>query len=86
MDDLISRSALLDQLSKYFFLHDGNDFMDVMRKVANAPAVDTVAVVRCKDCKWRNTKGCIYVRTLAASREDDDYCSDGERREENAAD
>lgn len=39
-------------------------------------------VVRCKDCKWRNTQGCIYTRNPAVSREDHDYCSDGEKKEE----
>jgi hypothetical protein len=38
-------------------------------------------VVRCKDCKWRNTKGCPYMNFNAAEREAEDYCSDGERKD-----
>lgn len=38
--------------------------------------------VRCKDCKWRNTKGCPYINFNASAREDSDFCSDGERRTE----
>lgn len=40
-----------------------------------------VEVVRCKNCKWRNTSGCPYMNFKAAARDDDDYCSDGERKE-----
>ena len=47
---------------------------------------DLVEVVRCKDCKLRDTDGCYMsffddtgdVFTLA---EDNDFCSYGERRE-----
>ena len=40
-----------------------------------------VRVVRCKDCKWRNTRGCPYMNFNAAVRDDFDYCSDGERKD-----
>ena len=43
--------------------------------------VDAVEVVRCKDCKWRNTKGCPYMNFNAAMRGDFDFCSDGERKD-----
>lgn len=39
--------------------------------------VDVVPVVRCKVCKWRNTRGCPYMNFNAAVRDDSDYCSDG---------
>ena len=42
---------------------------------------DFVMVVRCEDCKWRNTEGCIYP---SANRADYDYCSDGERKKDDA--
>jgi hypothetical protein len=45
------------------------------------PYVDAVEVVRCKDCKWRNTRGCPYMNFNAAVRDDSDYCSDGERKD-----
>jgi hypothetical protein len=41
--------------------------------------VDCVEVVRCKDCRWRNTKGCPYMNFNAVARADNDYCSDGEK-------
>lgn len=49
--------------------------------IADAPTIDAVEVVRCKDCRWRNTKGCPYKNFKAAERDDDDFCSDGERKD-----
>lgn len=37
--------------------------------------------VRCKDCKWRNTRACPYMLFNAVARTDKDYCSDGERKD-----
>ena len=51
------------------------------KAIVNAPTVDAVDVVRCKDCRWRNTKGCPYKNFKAAERDDDDFCSDGERKD-----
>ncbi len=44
------------------------------------PAADAAPVVWCRDCKWRNTKGCPYMNFNASARDDFDFCSDGERR------
>ena len=47
------------------------------KKIADAPTVDAVEVVRCKDCKHRYSDSwCEYV-------DDDDnfYCARGERKE-----
>lgn len=83
-NDLISRSALLDKLSKYFFLHDGNDFMEVMRIVANYSTVDAVEVVRCGECDLSNDSGCAegfcWCDKWNIGRFDNDYCSEGVRR------
>lgn len=48
----------------------------------DAPTVDAVEVVRCKDCKWRGRLGCA-VTIVDESDEpmDDDFCAWGERRE-----
>ena len=57
---------------------------DVLHHVWEAPAIDAVPVVRCKDCRFYDTPKnfkkpyCIrgaYVKVTA-----DDYCSKGERR------
>jgi hypothetical protein len=58
-NDLISRSALLEEFngiydrhfknSAYQFIHDF--FKAARRRINKAPAVDAVEVVRCKECK-----------------------------------
>lgn len=46
----------------------------------NAPTVDAVPVVRCKDCKFIHEKGYCTLVTGMTRIEPDDYCSRGERR------
>lgn len=48
--------------------------------IANAPTVDAVEVVRCKDCKKRNA--ILWCERSHLAVEDDDFCSRGERRED----
>ena len=51
--------------------------------VADAPAVDAVPVVKCKDCKYRDPEnkrcdcGCWHIPFIT---NDNDYCSYGEHR------
>ena len=47
----------------------------VENTIDNAPTVDAVEVVRCKDCKHR------YSSEFCECRPENDYCSDGERKE-----
>lgn len=58
------------------------------RMVADAPTVDAVPVVRCKDCKLYCYNGYAFGRPVKQCSvtgfedcEDDDFCSRGERRE-----
>lgn len=44
----------------------------------NAPAVDAVEVVRCKDCKHYKTIQCSCGCTVVSSEW---YCADGERKD-----
>lgn len=48
------------------------------------PTVDAVPVVRCKDCRywWEEERQCKGEMGFARHWEADDYCSNGERREE----
>lgn len=87
MSDLISRSALLDEIKDYQ--------MDVVAKatamyvIRNQPTVDAIPVVRCKDCfHWGNEKMsaetekvklCDYYYWPMYSEK---YCANGERRRE----
>ena len=67
---------------------------DAVCEIADAPTVDAVEVVRCKECKWfADSKGkdsgkscgygqCKYVAGLSWIICADDFCSSGERRGE----
>lgn len=65
----------------------------IQRLIADTPTVDAVPVVRCKDCKWFADNndgdwfGCWLFQTIQIIPEDapkpDDFCSYGERRENN---
>ena len=48
----------------------------------DAPTVDAVPVVRCKDCKAYE-KDCGYCEAMGFTCEQDDFCSYGERRTDN---
>ena len=58
-----------------------------MKHIDNAPTVDAVPVVRCRDCKHRGTDDCIFhIKGEPADEElllrlDNDFCSYGERKE-----
>jgi hypothetical protein len=89
---LIDANDLIDWLSKYTGFR-GNcenctdiDCLDciIENAIQNAPTVDAVEVVRCKDCT-RYKKGYCTIRkdgwgaTLMVGMTD--YCSDGERKD-----
>lgn len=82
-NDLISRSALLEE-SEYFSCYNPDcedtecEFSFVYTvDVRNAPAVDAVEVVRCRDCKHYMT---IFCTCDGCCISDDWFCADGERR------
>ena len=58
-----------------------------MKHIDNAPTVDAVPVVRCRECKHRGTDDCIFhIKGEPADEElllklDNDFCSYGERKE-----
>ena len=56
---------------------------DVKRSIDNAPTVDAVDVVRCGECKYRNTE---HFWLMCAGRQEDFFCAQGERRGNNAVD
>lgn len=67
---ILRRSAILTERTAF-----KHDLMD-------APTVDAVQVVRCKDCKWRGDIGCaITIVDESDGPMDEDFCSWGERRE-----
>lgn len=55
----------------------------VLEKLDALPTADAVEVVRCKDCKNRNSFFCPIEKESGTAHwfEDEDYCSFGERKE-----
>ena len=47
-------------------------------QIADAPTIDAVEVVRCKDCKYFKTRLCENKDNY-----DNWFCADGERKEDN---
>lgn len=95
MNDLISRSALLERLAfKRMGSMQRNTYPGLesaIAQVKKAPAVDAVEVVRCKDCK-HSYKGsphglmceCPVGGQNTSLLGGDDFCSCGERRADDA--
>ena len=86
MNDLISREALIEDIGKSV---EPFTVSMIYRHINNAPAVDAVPVVRCKDCvyfgldkenadldNWYH-----FCQNLSCGVKKMDYCSFGERRE-----
>ncbi len=86
MARLIDADALLDRK----FIRDGNTIF--CKKISavdidEAPTVDAVPVVRCKDCIHRDDGSCPMDENYPwHDTKSDDYCSYGERRCENEPD
>ena len=78
MSDYIKRDGVMMVLGQSKTLTDG------MRSVLMIPRADVVEVVRCKDCKKRNTRTCMMNNNVGMNKDlfDDDYCSSGEKKDE----
>ena len=49
--------------------------------IFDAPNIDAVPVVRCKDCKMRYPKDWKHCTLTGIPVEDNDFCSYGERKD-----
>lgn len=59
-------------------------YKDCREALREAPTIDAVEVVRCRECKRHRKEGCIdmvWCGKWGSQRLPDDYCSYGERRE-----
>lgn len=81
--DLISRSALLEDIAHDMSGFDeseadnpGLTWGDLIHWLQNAPAVDAVEVVRCKDCEYWDFGDCYRLELSSP----DDFCSHGKRK------
>ena len=90
---LIDANALLKQIDFEYDLNYGEILTDPRKfadMVEDAPTVDAVPVVRCKDCKhykpqkqsahWKCTSP-YCMRVVAVKVKPDDFCSYGQRKE-----
>ena len=93
MNDMISRSDLWTDIM--MIPHNGDIIFssDVEEAIKDAPAVDAVPVVRCKDCKHRGGYHCPMYHTETSlddldgfddynidKTDGDGFCHRGERR------
>lgn len=69
MADLIDRQALLEKKREMELCFAVTEW-----DINDAPAVDAVEVVRCKDCAYRHSS------EFCECRPPDGFCNDGERR------
>ena len=77
---LIDADAFLERMSRT------DRFFGVVYDINDAPTVDAVAVVRCRECKYAknakvNKKGFRICPASHMEIVDDDFCSYGERKE-----
>ena len=95
MSDYIEREAVLAypiRKDHYDRKHGNEHFIfgieSVIEFVENLPAADVAPVVRCKECRYYqnakvNKKGFLSCPASGMEITEDDYCSYGERREDN---
>lgn len=58
---------------------------DVKAELEEAPTIDAVPVIRCKDCRWKEEEqpGMVYCPATVGGWVDEDwFCKGGERSEE----
>lgn len=71
-----------------------DELVNCIAEVVNAPTINAVPVVHCKDCKYSTFSEDVYPRFRDKKRRcacykavrivaDDDYCSWGERKDDN---
>ena len=82
---LIDADAFLERMSHT------DRFFGVVYDINDAPTVDAVPVIRCRECKYAKNakvtkKGFRICPALHMEIVDDDYCSYGEREENNGVD
>ena len=90
---LIDADLVLEHIKPYelsdedWSVTGGTAIRLIHNAIDNAPTVDAVPVVRCRECKHRGTDDCIFhIKGEPADEElllklDNDFCSYGERKE-----
>lgn len=64
--------------------YNEHTLMEFCERIDDAPTVDAVEVVRCKDCRYYDAENhnCLDEMAYARIWNKDDYCSFAERRED----
>ena len=78
-----TNNSHLNEIQRQSHIHEHRVFQ---RMIIEQPAADVVEVVRCKDCKYRDTPDCFiggYDDTglYVSYTKDNDFCSYGKRKE-----
>lgn len=74
MTDYIPRDKALAAIKK------GLLPWEIADDIRAIPAADVVEVTRCRDCKWKQGSECVRFADVRPFP--DDFCSRGERRED----
>ena len=93
---LIDINPIIGDLTAMKSMYDAILLNAMIKALENAPTVDAVEVVRCKDCRYFATEGYDtageedlqigYCARLVMDVQACQFCSCGERRSDNAAD
>lgn len=86
-NEYISKQALLQAINKEPHSNASQRAAQILTCILQAPAVDVVPLIRCKDCRWwkavpdENHGYCgLYVTTRAIGMYPTDFCSCAERK------
>lgn len=81
----IDADVLTNDIERRWNTNDDMDFAnkEVWKALEEAPTIDAVQVIRCKDCKWFNRFGCaVEIVDFTDKPAENDYCSFGERKDD----
>lgn len=87
---LIDADKFLSQLEDQYMEHDitREKYIDLEDRIMQQPTIDAVEVVRCRDCKHRQSDGCCEAWGFSFHYwedfdkvPEDMFCGHGERRE-----
>ena len=79
MPRLIDAGALIAEMHNVI-LEDGEDRRIFYEVIERQPTIAQPEIIRCRDCKLRDTEYCNMAHGFMGMK-DDDYCSYAERRE-----
>ena len=91
MSDYIKREdaerETLVWLNEVFGVQSIDEDIGIFRRLKELPSADVVEVVRCEGCKWyipisENYGKCTYRTREHLLNEPNDYCSYGERKDD----